>query len=200
MVHMYTIARVAAVNWGGSVVGACGRRAVAKSEEASMKSLRIVLVVLAMVGLAGFAGGQDKPTPEKAYLEHFVGNWDATVKMMGNESKATETCRLEAGMWLISDFKGEFGGQKFVGHDVMGFDTSKKKFTGVWVDSMGPSLTPYEGTLDASGKVLTAIMDASGQKMKNVTKIVDKDTTTFEMYNPETAKEPMMTITYKRKK
>jgi hypothetical protein len=165
-----------------------------------MKSVRIFAILVTLVGLAGFAGAQDKPTPEKAFLEHFVGNWDAAIKMMGMESKGTETCRLEGGMWLISDFKGEFGGQKFAGHDIMGFDTTKKKFTGVWADTMGPSLTPYEGSLDASGKVLTAIMESGGQKMKNVTKIVDKDTTVFQMFSPDTAAEPMMTITYKRKK
>jgi hypothetical protein len=61
-----------------------------------------------------------------------------------------------------------------------------------------------EGTLDSSGKVLTEIGEgmSMGQKTKHkmVTELKDKDTIVFKMYMTETDKEPMMTITYKRKK
>jgi len=171
-----------------------------------MNCIRIVVALSVLgCGVAGLVTADEKAGPEQAFLQNLVGEWDAVVNFGGGESKAVEKSRLEGGVWLISDFHGEFGGQKFVGHGVKGYDTNKKKFAGVWVDTMSASMMTVEGKLDGAGKVLTEVAEAIGMdgkpnKMKMTTEIVDKDTHVFKMYDTPDAAQPSMTITYKRKK
>jgi len=51
-------------------------------------------------------------------------------------STGVETNTLVGGLWLVSDFQGRWGSQPFHGHGTFGYDTSKKKYVGIWVDSM----------------------------------------------------------------
>jgi hypothetical protein len=64
----------------------------------------------------------------------------------------------------------------------IGYDPQTKKYVGTWVCSADGHLWKYEGTLDATGKVLTLNtegpdMSAPGKtaKMKDVIEIKDKD-------------------------
>jgi hypothetical protein len=62
----------------------------------------------------------------------------------------------------------------------------------------------FTGTFDKSGKVLTATAEGPGPdgkpaKWKSVTTLKDDDTMEFTMSVGD-SKEPMMTISYKRKK
>jgi hypothetical protein len=161
-----------------------------------------LLCVLALFALT--ASAQDKVSPEKAYLKALVGEWDADVEFGGGKSKGSQSSRMLGDLWMLADFKSDFGGQAFSGHSVSGYDQNKKKFVGIWVDTMESGIMHTEGTLDSSGKVLTEIGEgmSMGQKTKHkmVTELKDKDTIVFKMYMTETDKEPMMTITYKRKK
>lgn len=44
------------------------------------------------------------------------------------KTKATATYKMECGgLWLVSDFHGEFGGQKFSGHGIDGYDPGEEK-------------------------------------------------------------------------
>jgi hypothetical protein len=73
----------------------------------------------------------------------------------------------------------------------MGYDTFKKKYTGVWVDNFGTSLYQMEGTYDAGKKTMTVEMTGpdpmSGENMtmKTVTTYLDENTKTFEMFGPD---------------
>jgi hypothetical protein len=150
---------------------------------------------------------QAKPGPEHEILKKSVGTWDATVEEMApgappKTSKGTETAKLVGGLWLVSDFKSEMMGQPFEGHAVGGYDPSKKKYVGTWVDSMSASQWTSEGTLDPATKTMTDWMEGVGHdgkptKMKAVTQWKDDDTRVFTMYMGET---PTMKITYKRRK
>src|SRR5262245_51395340 len=93
-----------------------------------------------------------KPGPEHEILKKDVGVWDATVETTmapggkPSVSKGVETnALLGDGLWLIQDFKGEFAGVPFQGHGVAGYDSSKKKYVGTWVDSMSTGLSTTEG-------------------------------------------------------
>jgi hypothetical protein len=166
-----------------------------------MKTVRVVVVVSAQPPAP-------KPGPEHERLKKLEGTWEATVRSEGGESKGTMTYKMEfGGLWLVSDFKGDFGGQKFQGKGFDGYDPIKKKYVAVWVDSM--SVTPMlgEGTFDKEGKVLTHFGEAPGMdgkmaKYKSVTEIKDPDNMIFSMsmQDKQGKDQPMLTIMYKRKK
>src|SRR5437773_2168191 len=123
-----------------------------------MRRALCVLVMASMAAalLVGSAGAQEKesaktrgqespfpkPGPEHEFLKKDVGVWDATVETImepggkPNVSKGVETITLlGGGLWMIQDFKSEFMGVPFQGHGVTGYDASKKKYVGTWVDS-----------------------------------------------------------------
>ncbi len=154
-----------------------------------------------------------KPGPEQAILKRDEGVWDARVEMhMGppgappEVTTGVETNTLVGGLWLISDFKGTMGEQPFHGHGTFGYDTSKKKYVGIWVDSMSTTLAHSEGNYDAATNTLTMMGEGVGEdgkpmKFREVVKWTDPNTKSFTMYmpGPDGKEVPGMTISYKRK-
>lgn len=121
-------------------------------------------VGLLFVGLLCCAGpilsamqpGAPAASEHHKHLEKMVGVWDAEISFMGMPSKAVETNRLTpGGLWLISEFEGNFAGMPFEGYSMMGYDTRKKKYVMSWVDSMSTEMTISEGTLSQDGKTFT---------------------------------------------
>ncbi|MGD9636074.1 MAG: DUF1579 domain-containing protein [Pirellulales bacterium] len=168
------------------------------------------IVLLASTAAAQLPG----PTAEHALLKEGVSTWDATMKMYeasGEEptvAKATETVELmPGGMWVLSKFESEFAGMPFTGRGVTGYDPWKKKYVGTWIDSMSPSLMISEGEYDPATKTATSYAEGrapvSGEiiKYKQVSRTIDANTRTFEMYRPEKDGEfvKMMEIEYKRR-
>jgi len=160
--------------------------------------------------LASTAVAQEppQPGPEHVKLKQLEGTWDATMNFGGQESKATVTYKMElGGFWLTSNFEGEFAGQKFQGRGLDGYDPAKKKYIGVWVDSMSTSPVVSEGTFDKDGKVLTMTGEGPGPdgkpvRYKMTTEHKDKDTQIFTMFapGPDGNEATMFTVTYKRRK
>jgi len=147
-----------------------------------------------------------KPGPEHETLKKIVGTWDTTMKMMGMpESKGVATYKMDlGGLWLASTFEGDMGGTKFSGRGFDSYDAGKKKYVGVWFDSMTTSPMVMEGTYDKASKTMTMTGDAPGMdgkmaKHKIVTVMPDDNTMNFAMYVGD-VKEPAFTIVYKRKK
>jgi hypothetical protein len=175
-------------------------------------SLPLVLCLnLFVVASAGSTLGQEFPTPgpEHAQLKKMEGTWDAAISMPegGDSSKGEMTCKMECGgMWLASDFKGDFGGFQFSGKGLDGYDAKSKKYVAVWVDSMSGRPMNLEGTFDEATSTLTMTgegpgMDGQPTKFKNVTKFESEDEHVFKMYEVKNGDEKlMMTIAYKRKK
>jgi len=174
---------------------------------------RFVLASLAVVSFVACsshvqAQAPITPGPEHAVLQETVGTWDATMKMPdGSEErgvhKAESTCN---GLWIASQFQMEFGGQKFEGRGMDGYDPEKKKYVSVWVDSMSPSVMILEGDFDKKSKTLTMRGEGKGPggkttTFKSVTIMKDKNQHTFEMYllGSDGKEDLMMTIEYRRK-
>jgi Protein of unknown function (DUF1579) len=149
-----------------------------------------------------------QPGPEHKKLKELEGTWDAVMKMGDAESKGTMVWKMDlGGLWLVSDFQGDFGGMKFSGKGMDGYDPIKKKYVSVWVDSMSTSPMLSEGTYDKDGKTLTMTGEGPGAdgkpaKYKMTTEYKDKDTIFWTMYGPgPDGKEGMQfTISYKRRK
>jgi hypothetical protein len=179
-----------------------------------------VMAVLFGSPAAGLAQEFPKPGPEHELLKQLEGEWDAHTKLMepgkpAEESKGTYTAKMDVGgLFLVTDFKGKMFGQPFRGHGISGYNPHKKKYTGVWVDSMSPAIYQTEGTFDKAGKVLTDIMEGPDpmtgktMKMRMTTEIKDKDQIVFRIFSfPEEGKDDkdgkeqlMIEITYTRKK
>jgi hypothetical protein len=168
---------------------------------------RFVAPVALAVVLCGVGAAQPPapPGPELDVLKKMVGTWDATMKMDGMESKGTCVYKMDVGgLWLASEFEGDFGGAKFSGRGYDSYDPSKKKYVGVWLDSMMPSVMVMEGTYDVAKKTMTmegSVPNPDGmlEKMKTVSVMPDADTIDFKMYMGD-GKAPAFTILYKRKK
>jgi hypothetical protein len=162
---------------------------------------------MATVLAAPAARAQDfpKPGPEHEFLKKHVGTWDITMKSPAGESKGTVVYKMDlGGLWLTSAVECEFGGMKFQGRGMDTFDAGKKKYVGVWCDSMSTSPLHMEGTFDKEKKRLTMFgegpgPDAKPAKFKAVSEWKDDDTMHFGMYMGD-ATEPVFTILYKRRK
>ena len=156
-------------------------------------------------------------TPGKFHksLEYFTGKWDAVtrywMKPGDKPMKTTGTAvakMIMGGRYLKTQNQGKMMGMEFTGLSIIGYDNYNKKFVGTWIDSNGTGMFPYEGTLDASGKVRidTAIWDEiiTGGKhgVRMVTTIVDKNTYKFDMYMkyPGAPEFKSMEMTYSRVK
>lgn len=156
-------------------------------------------------------------TEHHEILKRDVGLWDAEVTIWPQgpqaepvSSTGVETNRLMGdGLWLISNFKGEAGGQKFEGHGQFGYDPIRRKYVGTWVDSMSPFLNTMEGTYDPSSQTLTMISEGrdpqTGKtvKSKSEARYVDEDHRTFSMSMANPAKPDefvkVMQIDYTRR-
>ena len=110
------------------------------------KSLAGLCVVSSILTTSAIAQSTAKPTDEHKIFASDEGTWDATVKSYNSGpdaepsvSKGTEVNTLmHGGLWLLSKFEGDFGGEKFEGRGQFGYDPIKKKYVGTWIDSMSP--------------------------------------------------------------
>jgi hypothetical protein len=169
------------------------------------------LLLAASVLLPSAACAQEpaKPGPEHELLKRMVGSWDATVKFGPMEGKGVMTYKMDlGGLWLASEFKGEFAGKPFEGKGFDTYDAAKKKYVSAWFDSTATNAMISEGTADKDGKVMTLMgdgppgPDGKPSKVKSVTEIKDKDTivSTMTMLDKDGKEQPMGTLVYKRKK
>ncbi len=164
-----------------------------------------VVVSLILTSSNLFAQAPQSPGKEHEELKALEGMWDATMKMPdGSEVKAESEYKMTCeGMWLSSDFHGDFGGLKFHGKGLDGYDTTKKEYVSIWVDSMSGS--PMVMTGKKTGKITTMTGEGPGPsgvaKYKTVTNQESNDKMMFQMFTVNDGKDTeVMTVTYTRKK
>jgi hypothetical protein len=180
------------------------------------------LVCVVLVNVPSLVRGQDappvpKPTAEHQRLVKEVGTWDATVKswMRGPDSEPVVSQGVEVvklmpgGLWLKSEFDGKFADQEFHGCGQSGYDTTKGKYVGTWVDSMSTGIMMMEGDYDRASHTLTMYSKGTEPSGKaydaKMTSKYDPDENTrvftMSMKSDETKGEyvKIMEITYKRR-
>lgn len=185
-----------------------------------MKKLSVAGFAVALLGGAVVMLGQEeaqlpKPGKEHAWLEQLAGEWTAEVEALVEpgkppvKSEGTESVRRIGGFWIVAENKGDIMGQSFTGLLTLGYDTRKKQYVGTWIDSMTDYLWRYEGTVDASGKVLTLQTEGPSQagpgklaRFKDVIELKAKDhkVLTSSMQGDDGKWTTIMTINYRRKK
>jgi hypothetical protein len=162
-------------------------------------------LTVALTAPAARAQEGPKPGPEHEVLKKQVGTWDLTMKFDGMETKGTVVYKMDlGGLWLVSNLESELFGTKFQGRGLDSYDPAKKKYVGVWIDSMSTSPMVLEGTYDQSKKTMTMVgegpgMDGKPTRYRAVSVMPDDDTINFSMFIGD-GKDPAFTIVYKRRK
>ena len=115
----------------------------------------------------------------------------------------------EGTVLVLSKFEGEFGGMKFMGRGLFGYDPVKKKYVGTWIDSTSTILSVLEGDYDAKTKTMTLVGDGydPAQKAKFTQKMVTTTKedgtrvfTLFMKFEGQPAEVKFMEITYTKRK
>ena len=96
-----------------------------------------------------------------AILAMEAGTWDADITFPSNEAgkpdskaKGVQVNRLRSGgKWIINEFTVE--GTPYEGTGVWGFDRTKGRFSGIWVDNNDRQIRADDGRWDAATKTMT---------------------------------------------
>lgn len=156
------------------------------------------------------------PGDEHAVLNPFVGKWKVTghfwVKPNDEPHISSGTSSIKwtlDGRMLKEEFKGNWFGEPVEGLGYIGYDTMKKKYVSVWMDSLSTSIFHASGkynsatkTLQQSGRFSYPVTGNADQPFREEWKIVDNDTHLYVMYvKGAKGKEfKSMELTYKRKR
>jgi len=163
-----------------------------------MKTLIATVTLAAAAALTWAARVQDKPdmprpVKEHEFLKKFEGSWDSKMSMRHApdqpwmECKGTEQARMYGDFWVVSEWKTESSEMPMQGLASTGYDPFKKKYVVTWIGSTSPALSAGEGTVDASGKILTTEVKSTdcqtGQPMSMtmVQEFKDNDTVAWTM-------------------
>ncbi len=164
-----------------------------------------VVVSLILTSASLFAQAPQSPGKEHEELKALTGVWDAALKMAdGSEIKAESEFKMTCeGMWLTSDFRADFGDMKFQGKGLDGYDSAKKQYVSIWVDSMSGSPMVMRGTKE--GKVTTMTGEGPGPagdtKYKSISTQDSSDKMSFQMFTITDGKDAeVMSVTYTRRK
>jgi len=169
-----------------------------------MKSKLVALLGVFVFALnQAFAQEPLQPGKEHEFLKEVVGEWDVTFD--GNMKGKSVYKMTHNNLWLESKVEMDMPQGKFTGQGLDSYDPVKKKYVGIWVDSMSASPLIMEGDWDPATKTITMAgkgPDPEGKIVdyKMSTEYKDKDTHFFKMWMGNLQGDPMMSATYKRKK
>lgn len=149
-----------------------------------------------------------------AALARFVGDWEIETKSWMDGplappvvSKGTvETRWLMDGRWLIDKVTAEMMGQPFNGASITGYDNVKKKYVGIWLDSMSTTMMTMEGnlvdpmTLVMFGRYDDPVSGEHDRLQRFVTRVEGDDRQVMTIHDLSAGVEgmKMMEITYTR--
>jgi len=99
-----------------------------------------------------------KPGLEHKKLEALVGEWDVTLKLWTDPSKAPAELKgtsqrkwIMGGRFISESCRFEIDGAAFEGLGLVGYDKGQKKYTFVRACELCGTIMPTTGTLDAAG-------------------------------------------------
>jgi len=184
--------------------------------------IRIALAFATLLLLAAPASAQDgmdpvvmqkwmeymTPGEPHAYLAGQDGEWEYTMTMWMEpgappiESSGTfVSAMILGGRYQTQTYEGSFMGMPFEGYSITGYDNDRGDFFNVWFDNMGTGMLEMRGEYDPAAKTLTLsgslddpITGAKDLGVRSVTKTVDDDHMTFEMYMETAGGEEFRTM------
>jgi len=111
-----------------------------------------------------------EPQAEHRWLERLVGEWTCEgegIMEPGKDPvtfKSTESVRSIGGLWIVAEGHGEMPGcGPSTTIMTLGYDPQKERFVGTFIASMMTHMWHYNGSLDATEKVLT--LETEGPSM-----------------------------------
>jgi hypothetical protein len=121
---------------------------------------------------------------EHKWLDKFIGEWISETEysmepnQLPSKIKGTEVVRSLGGLWIIAEGVGEMPDAS-AGKTMMtlGFDPQSDRFVGTFIGTMMTHLWIYNGSLDATEKVLT--LDTEGPNFTQSTMTKYKDIIEF---------------------
>lgn len=151
---------------------------------------------------------------EHKALQTNVGTWDVdgTFWMAPGappvQSKGVSKIRtILGGRFIQEDYKADFMGQPFQGMGIIGYDTMKKVYVSIWMDTMTNMIIQQEGIADGSGETVAYYGEhlkpngAGIVKTKMVYKVIGSDKRQFIAYELEGngGERKTMILNYKRR-
>lgn len=156
-----------------------------------------------------------KPQAEHAWLMQLVGEWtyEADCTMSPDEPSqqftGKQSIRSLGGMWLLCEGEGEMpDGGTATSLITLGYDPTQQKYVGSFICSVMHRLWIYEGSRDATGKILP--LDTTGpnfsgdgtmSKYQDIIEIHSPDhyTMSSQMLGSDGTWVKFMTAEYRRK-
>jgi hypothetical protein len=162
------------------------------------------------------ASCQEMPGPveEHGLLQKFVGEWESEGEAFmapgqpPTKLKGVESSRMIGGFWFVAQIKSTVPDFPYEQILTIGYDPAKKKYIGTVIDSMTSHIWQLEGTLDATGNVLTWETEGpvpnpeQPSKFREVTELKDSDHKVFtsSILAPDGSWNTVMTINIRRRK
>jgi len=104
----------------------------------------------------------NQKTDQHTNLAKAAGTWNYIMKHWtpgtGEEVESEGEAKFKSvldGRWLRQDFASEWEGQPYQGVGYSGYDTIKKKYVSLWLDSMSNTTDLMWGTASRDGKTVT---------------------------------------------
>ena len=140
-----------------------------------MKTLIVFITLFGSGFVTQTLSAQEVPAASVAAKEHeflqkFVGEWDVESGGSGMQGKAVMKSSMLGKLWLVNSSDHDVSDMKMKSIQMIGYDTEKKKYIGIWADSMINYMWHYEGTVDKAGNKLT--LDAEGPSMTGDGKMI----------------------------
>jgi hypothetical protein len=154
------------------------------------------------------------PTEQHKRLNVLAGQWDVAIKFKVGPGKFQDgkaTCESKwilGGKTLRQEYQSSMNGTPYTVLQLVGYDSNKKKFFEIKLDNMDTGAMFNEGTISDDGKEITQVgpyvdrKTGKNEKLRTVTKIIDKDHYTLEWYMPDENgnEEKAVTLSHTRKK
>lgn len=148
-------------------------------------------------------------------LPQWVGEWTTSAELYMEPGKppikatGTERSRMVGKFWLVSEGKSNFMGMPYEIVTTLTYDQSTQKFVATTIDAFSSHQWRYEGTADATGKILTLEGEGpdpsrpSGKaRFREIIELKTKDHRVFttSMQGPDGKWTRIMKVDFKRKK
>ena len=158
-----------------------------------LTTIAIILVAQASTSWAQEGHGPPalpQPSEQHQHMAADAGVWEGEMQMwMTPDAEpmtmpVTETnTMLDGGLWLFSDFQSG----PYQGRGTFGYDVTKEKFVGTWVDNMSSHMSVMQGEMNEDGELVMYMTGVDphtkkARKMKSVTKQTGEGQKEFTMY------------------